>query len=231
MRNRPSSLRRCIAALCLVGLVLWGEIVHAAGHPVVEAWLRGQTNVTSWSAEFVQTRRLPALTQPLRSSGRVWFEAPDRFRWELGDPVQSVAVRHGDTLLILSPRLHRAEQLSLADAAKGPMRDALALLDTGFPRDAAEFNHRFEVRSVRESDGLHEVQLQPRDPGARRLMTGLGVVLTTNDFSLAATELRFADGTILRNDFTNAVRNPVIPSERFDTVIPAGFRTNAPTGR
>ncbi len=228
----PSAAWLRVAAL--LAAVATAVPLRAAGNPVVASWLRSQTNVSAWSADFVQTRRLPALARPLSSPGHVWFAAPDRFRWELGDPVQSIAVRRGDALLVLSPRLKRAETLDLRAIARGPMRDAMALLDTGFPRDAGQFAARFEVQSVREVSGRFDLELRPRDAGARRLLSGLGVSLGTNDFALMATELRFADGTVLRNDFTNAVRNPVVGPGRFETAVPEGYsvsgsaRSNAP---
>lgn len=203
--------------------VLASASTRAAGNPVVDAWLGGQTNVSTWSADFVQTRRLPALARPLTAPGHVWFATPDRFRWELGEPVQSVAVRRGDALLVLSPRLKRAETLDLRAVARGPMRDAMALLDTGFPRDAAEFSRRFEVRSIGTTNACHELNLLPRDAGARRLLAGLTVTVATNGFALVATELRFADGTVLRNDFTNAAVNAAIAPGRFDTAVPEGY--------
>ena len=68
-----------------------------AGHGAsVEAmfdkWYAVQTNLQSWSASFTQTRALKVLTQPLVSTGKVWV-APGRFRWELGDPIRTLAVR------------------------------------------------------------------------------------------------------------------------------------------
>src|SRR5262245_23984784 len=50
----------------------------------LRSWLAAQTNIQTWSADFVQTRTLKALAQPLTASGHVWFAAPNRFRWELG---------------------------------------------------------------------------------------------------------------------------------------------------
>lgn len=235
LRPRLAAVVSAVSALLcrglLAGLLVAGA-AHAAEHPVVVEWLRRQTNLAAWSADFVQTRRLPELARPLSSPGRLWFGAPDRFRWELGDPVQSVAVRRGDALLVLSPRLRRAERFDLGALARGPMRDAVALLDTGFPRDAADFARRFEVPSVREEEGRYQLELRPRENGARRLLSGLSVTLSTNGLALLATELRFANGTVLRNDFTNAVENPALDPARFDTAVPPGYTlagaSNAP---
>ena len=191
-------------------------------------WLARQTNVTSWSAEFVQTRHLKALTQPLTTPGRVWFVAPDRFRWELGAPAQSVALRANDDLLVLAPRLKRAEKYSLAAFAQGPMKDALALLDTGFPRDAADFRRRFDLLGLGQTNGTYAFRLQPRAASARKLLPELTIIVSTNDFSLSGTELVFTDGSRLRNDFTNTVDNPVIDPALFQAPLDATWKVTEP---
>src|SRR5947208_1264401 len=60
---------------------------------LLDSWLAAQTNVHSWTAEFTQTRKLKALAQPLVTTGHVWFVEPNRFRWEIGQPAQTIAVR------------------------------------------------------------------------------------------------------------------------------------------
>ena len=189
----------------------------------MDRWLATQTNVTSWSANFTQTRHLQALTTPLVTPGRVWFAAPDKFHWELGSPPQSLALRNGDRMLLLSPRLKRAELATLGTAT-GTLREALSLLDTGFPRDAAEFRRRFQLLSLTTTNATHTLRLQPRVAQTRRMFPEFTVVLGTNDLELIATEIRLGDGSILRNDFTNAVRNARVDETQFDTTPPAGYQ-------
>ena len=107
-------------------------------NPALTAWLAGQTNIRSWSSDFVQTRRLKSLTQPLTASSHMWFAAPNRFRWELGRPAQTIAVRAPDELLIFYPQLKRVEKFPLNAAKPGPCGDALSLLEAGFPRSRTE---------------------------------------------------------------------------------------------
>src|ERR671923_542334 len=80
---------------------------------VLHAWLNAQTNIRTWSANVIQTRSLKSLAQPLTASGKVWFAAPNRFRWELGDPPRTIAVRQPDQMLVIYPRLKRLEKYSL----------------------------------------------------------------------------------------------------------------------
>src|SRR5262245_39161944 len=123
--------------LLLSGFVLLGTTIltpSAELNPAVSTWLAAQTNIQSWSADFVQTRTLKSLTQPLTATGHVWFAAPNRFRWELGHPAQTIAVRVTEELLVIYPRLKRVERFLLTGEQTGAWRDALALLEAGFPR-------------------------------------------------------------------------------------------------
>src|SRR5262245_17564050 len=91
-------------------------------------WLNAQTNIQTWSAEVIQTRALKSLTMPLMATGHVWFAAPNRFRWELGNPPQTIAVRQPDQMLVIYPKLKRAEKYPLDGEHTGQWRDTLALL-------------------------------------------------------------------------------------------------------
>ena len=207
--------------------------VGLAETAVLQQWLNHATNLTSWHAEVLQTRHLKALTQPLTSLGQVWYVAPDRFRWELGRPPQSLVLREGNELLMLSPRLKRAEQFSLSKVAPGPMQDALSLLDTGFPRDAAEFQQHFQLLAVLTNQPsaqglLHAFRLQPHAAGARRFLPEIRVEVTATELQLVATELSFADGSRLRNDFTDAQVNPSLEPGLFRTNLDASWKIVVP---
>lgn len=191
-------------------------------------WLSAQTNLQTWSAEVTQTRALKTLTQPLVAKGHVWFAAPNRFRWELTSPSQTIAVRQPEQMLVIYPRLKRAERYLLDDAHAGPWKDALSLLEAGFPRSQAELESRFNVVSQTVSNGVLDVLLQPKSPSARRLMPLIKIAVATNDFTLRATELKFADGSTMRNDFSNATLNPKLPDDLFTPKLEGDFKVVEP---
>ena len=95
---------------------------HAAENDTrFDQWFAVQTNLQSWSGDFTQTRSLKVLAQPLVSTGKVWVK-PGEFRWELGQPAQTIVLRRPDQLLIIYPRLKRAEKYPLDAVPTGPMR-------------------------------------------------------------------------------------------------------------
>src|SRR5436190_16976446 len=103
-----SSVLRKIWLLVPGGLFyITAPLLFAAAdtNTLVTAWLAAQTNIQTWSADFVQTRVFKSLTQPLMAAGQVFFAAPNRFHWEQGRPAQTIAVRAPDELLVFYPNL------------------------------------------------------------------------------------------------------------------------------
>ena len=191
--------------------------------PLLTAWLRAQTNIQTWSADVKQIRTLKTLLQPLTATGHVWFAAPNQFRWEIGQPPQTIAVRKSDEMLVIYPPLKRAERYSFATQTSGPWKETLALLEAGFPRNEADLGRQFNIQSQTISDDSCQVVLQPKSPSARRMMPQITVAFGTNDFILRATELRFADGSTMRNEFTNPKLNPSIDRALFSPKLASDY--------
>ncbi len=217
----------CVAGVMGVFLGIQSSAA-ATLNPEVAAWLAAQTNIQTWSADFVQTRTLKSLSQPLTASGRVWFEAPNRFRWELGHPAQTIAVRSAQELLVIYPRLRRVERFPLTGNQTGPWRDALALLEAGFPRSEAQLETQYNIVAQTVQDGTGRVVLQPKSASARRMIPQITIDFNTQDFSLRSTDLQFADGSSMRNDFKNAVLNPTIDPTTFSPPIPGDYKVVEP---
>jgi outer membrane lipoprotein-sorting protein len=192
---------------------------------VISGWLGVQTNVQTWAADFTQIRKLKALTQPLVSTGQVWFAAPQNFRWQLGAN-QTIAIRSNETMLVEYPRLKRAEKYDFQNSGPNEWKDALALLQSGFPRSREDIDRQFRILSLSNTNGIYELELEPRSAGARKMMPQINVLIHSN-LTLAGTELVFADGSRMRNEFSN-VRTNVPVEGKFVLSIPPDFKLIEP---
>lgn len=232
---RPDLAERTLGPILRAALLCLWILPSAVAAPVpgtneealFNQWFTVQTNLQSWSADFTQTRSLKVLTQPLVATGKVWV-TPGEFRWEIGQPAQTIAVRQPDQLLIVYPRLKRAEKYSLNGVPPGPLKDALTLLDASLPRDRATMESRFRLLSASLTNSVLEMTLQPRSAGARKFINHIVIGFHTNDFSIALTEMNFADGSSLRNDFTHVVLNQPIDPHLFDEKLGPDFTVVEP---
>src|ERR1035441_3011894 len=190
-------------------------------------WFEVQTNLQSWAGDFTQTRTLTVLNQPLVSHGKVWVR-PGEFRWELGQPAQTIVLRRPGQLLIVYALLDRAEKYPLDAVPTGPMKDALALLDASLPRDRATMEKSFRLLSATETNYILQMTLQPRSEAARKFIGQIVIGFRTNDFTIAVTEMKFADGSKLHNDFTNVVLNQPLAAELFEAKLPPDYTVAEP---
>lgn len=195
---------------------------------VIGNWLRNQTNIQTWAADFLQIRTYKTLVQPLTSTGHISFAAPNNFRWELGKPAQTVAVRHDDEMTIIYPQRKRAERYSMGAAQSKEWKSVLSLLEVGFPRSQKELENQFNVQGLALTNGFHQLGLQPRAATARKLMPLINLYIDTNDFMLKSIELRFTDGSTMRSFFTNAVPNAKLDSALFNPQLGPEFKVIEP---
>lgn len=219
--------------LFLLMLITFGQfaVTMAASSSLsvpVKSWLAAQTNVHTWSAKLTQTRTLKSLTGSLTATGQVWFAAPDQFRWELGQPPQTIAVRAKTELLIFYPRLKRVERISLTGEQTGPWRSALDMLEAGFPQSQAQLQSRYRVMSQSISNQTCQLVLQPRSSAIQKMVPQIEIDFDTNNFVLRGTELEFSDGSTMRNDFYHIVLNPQLGTNVFAPTIPKDYTVVEP---
>ena len=212
------------ASLALLALLITAPVPGSELNSAVDGWLANQTNIQTWSATFKQTRTIKALAHPLISTGQVWFAAPQNFRWELGRQ-QTIAIRSNETMLVIYPNFKRAEKYDFENAGRSEWKDALALLQSGFPRSRRQLDDQFDLLAL-ETNELVQLILQPKSLGARKLMPRISVLLTTN-LTLAGTELVFADGSRMRNEFSDVDTNATV-SGRFVLSVPADYKLVEP---
>lgn len=215
--------------LIVLGCVLPARALDT--NAVLNAWIAAQSKLQTWSADFTQTRKVQTLKEPLRTPGRLVFAAPNRFRWELGQPAQTIAARGSNEMLVIYPRLKQAERYPLEGAGNEPWRDALALMDAGFAQSRADLEARFKLASILETNGFYRIALEPKSAKARKFLSEVLLIARTNDFSMAANQMRFADGTTLRNDFENAIANPKVVDGTFTPALAPDFKIVEPGKR
>ena len=138
---------------------------------LLDEWLAKQAEIKTWTANVVQTRKIKSLVRPLESQGQVWFVQPNQFRWQLGNPPRTIAVRTQQELQIIYPKLKQVERYPFDNITDPAMQQALALLEVGFPTDPEYFHARYELLSVITTGEVHQVELQPKDKQARRLLS------------------------------------------------------------
>jgi outer membrane lipoprotein-sorting protein len=213
----------------LLPLLVSAEVSEA--QRFLESWLAKQAQVTSWAADVVQTRKLKSLVRPLQSRGRVWVRSPNRFRWQLGEPPRTIAVRTDTELQIVYPLLRRVERYNLTETLDPSWRQVLALLELGLPSKPSEFYARYELVAAEPTSDGWRFELRPVATDARRFIDRVRLEVAKQDATIRANELVFADGSSMRTEFTNHQLNPALDEALFKVEAGEGFEIiDGPSG-
>lgn len=169
----------------------------------VRDWISKQAGIRSLHADFIQTRRLPALRIPLKKSGSVWFGADGRFRWQVGDPVELLVLKSPEEFLLIEPKKSLARRLSSSAAAARAMQELPMPLAVSFE----EFQRRFEIVSLNNETGAVDLRLRPKDPKLAEGLKTLRIVFDQATGAVSLFELTFRDGSEISTEFTRVESN------------------------
>jgi chaperone LolA len=200
-------------SLLVLAALLAAPAAHADALADALAKLQQRYETTkTMEADFRQTVESPTLATPLRTSGKVAFEKPNRMRWDYDPPDQQTIVGDGQTLWLYQPDLNQVIKAPLGEAFQAST--PLTFL-SGLGRVERDFTATLE----RETRDAWVLRLVPKQDAA------LGtLVLTVRKRDAAIEEARITDsvGTTTRIAFSNERRNSSIDDARFKFTPPAG---------
>jgi outer membrane lipoprotein-sorting protein len=155
-----------------VGLAGAAHIASADPSAPTPAWglpwlMAGMQTVGQASATFVEQKFVRMLKQPLQSSGRLTYVAPDRLQKETLSPTPSELIVSGDHLTVRQPD-GKVRDLSLSESPEiGALVESIRATLAG---DAATLT-RYYTATLAGGPDDWLLQLDPRDQRLRRLLT------------------------------------------------------------
>jgi len=175
-------------------------------------------------ADFQEERKVHLLDEPIASSGKVWFEAPNKFRREIKGNAPSITVSDGQQLWIYYPKFKSAEHYSLAK--RSPLDAGITALTAGLSLQNLEANYR--VTGTKEGDHI-VLELQPRVPSLRRLLQRLEITLDPN-LHVIRTSMLQPNGDQIVTTYTNHDHGP-LADNIFEFNLPPGTEVTTPLGK
>lgn len=137
-------------------LVFAGTVALAKTQSPVELLQRFFRDVQSIEARFQQVVLDESLNLVQESSGRLWVQRPDKFRWEYDLPFRQHIVGDGQKIWVYDLEL---EQVTVRPMT-GALGDTPAVLLAG----RGQLDERFIVKSLGTQGKLEWAQLVPRRP-------------------------------------------------------------------
>jgi chaperone LolA len=175
-------------------------------------------------ADFREEKNVHLLNKPISSSGKVWFQAPNKFRREAKGTAPSVTVSDGQQLWIYYPKFQSAEHYSLGK--RSPLDAGIAALTAGLNLENIESTYR--ITASRREKG-YELELTPRAPSLKKFLQKFTIQLN-DELQVERTEMLQPNGDRIVTVYSNETRAPIDPST-FEFTPPPGTNITTPLGR
>jgi outer membrane lipoprotein carrier protein len=175
-------------------------------------------------ADFQEQRKIHLLDEPITSSGKVSFQAPNKFRLERQGNSPSITVSDGRLLWIYYPKFKSAERYSLGK--RSPLDAAITTITTAL--NLQEVENMFHITGTRAATG-YDLELTPRNPSMKRIFQKLELRLT-NDLFAERTEMIQSNGDHIVTVYTNPAHAP-LPESTFEFTPPPGTDISTPLGK
>ena len=176
------------------------------------------------SADFQEEKNVKMLNKPIVSSGKVWFQSPNKFRREAKGNSPSITVSDGQQLWIYYPKFHSAEHYSLGKHS--PLEAGINAITASLNLENVEAT--YHISGTKEPDG-YQLQLLPRNPSMKKFLQTFSIKMN-NDLQVIRTEMVQPNGDRIVTTYSNETRG-AIPASTFEFTPPAGTDVTTPLGR
>ncbi len=175
-------------------------------------------------AYFLEEKNVKMLNKPISSSGKIWFQSPNRFRREAKGNSPSITVSDGQQLWIYYPKFHSAEHYTLGK--RSPLDAGIAAITASLNLENVEAT--YHIIATKESDG-YQLQLTPRNPSMKRFLQTF-TIKTNNELQAIRTDMVQPNGDRIVTTYSNESRG-AIPASTFEFTPPAGTDVTTPLGK
>src|SRR5213593_5265586 len=130
--------------------------------------LAGIRQNRSTQADFQEERVIRLMKKPILSSGRIWFQPPNKFRREVKGNSPSVTVSDGRQLWIYYSNFKSAERYPLGKGS--PLDSTVTAINSALNLENIETS--FNIIATKTDNG-YELQLLPRAAAMKRVFQKL----------------------------------------------------------
>src|SRR5213594_3026496 len=178
----------------------------------------------STQADFQEERVIRLMKKPIVSSGRIWFQPPNKFRREIKGNSASVTVSDGRQLWIYYPNFKSAERYPLGKGS--PLDSTVAAINSALNLENIE--NTFKINAAKTDKG-YELALTPRTPSMRRAFQKLDLRVNDN-LRVERTDMLLPNGDRIVTTYSNQMRAP-IPAYTFEFKPPPDTEVTTPLGQ
>jgi len=181
----------------------------------LKAWIDYHETLESMSATFTQTRKLLTVKQPLTADGVMIFQAPDLFRWQLGEPPKTVVVHDGETVTVLDVDNKKAQVIKPSEDETSPG----SYMTLAFPRNWEEFLETFDILKYEVEGETLTVRVMPKDEKLAEDVRWMSFLIDTVKNRIKEFSSSMNMGTSMVIEFHELSPNPEIEEGTFEVSL------------
>lgn len=193
---------------------------------VAQRWLASAAKVQTLTVEFAQERKLRTLNRLLVRQGKLWFQRPGSFRWQIDEPPSLLAVKTADRPLQWINTKARTVRIPAPKPDGSDAEPAMEILQSLLSADTAKFTEQFRVLTAKPADldQAWDIDLDPRDRRTSIAVKNIQLRVSPDSGALHHFAVFMRDGSILTTRVLQAdTQNPIAAGIfAFDT---SGYRT------
>src|SRR5437879_7931135 len=178
-------------------------------------------------ADFQEERVMRLMKKPIVSSGKIWFQPPNKFRREVKGNSPSLTVSDGRQLWIYYPNFKSAERYPLGKGS--PLDSTVAAINSSL--NLEDIENTFQIRATKsyKQQTAYELTLLPRAASMKRVFQKLD--LRINDqLRVERTDMLLPNGDRIVTTYSNQTRGPV-PASMFEFTPPPGTEVSTHLGQ
>src|SRR5437870_7487492 len=146
-----------LGLILLSGFVSAGPLSSADIKNLVARIREKRAQAPQAQADFKEEKVVHLLNKPITSSGKVWFQAPNKFRREVKGNSPSVTVSDGRQLWIYYPNFKSAEHYSLGK--RSPINAGTAAITAALNLENVEATYHITAKKIDPPQAGYELQL------------------------------------------------------------------------
>jgi outer membrane lipoprotein carrier protein len=202
MSNHPVKL---IITLLLAGLFLMGWSEKWSGIKSEAA------RIKTVSARFIQNKHLKILSKPLKSEGRIYFEAPDSLRWEYTAPLQSILLSYQGA----TKRYFKNGEQFLPDAGGSVQAMHFVLFEIQRWL-GGRFNENPDFKA--DLKGVGKIVLIPSTKGLKKMLQRIEIQLANHPGMIESVTIFEDEGSYTRLEFYDVELNSELEASIFQEI-------------
>jgi len=172
--------------------------------------------VKNLKANFTQERHLSILVNPLISEGYCFFEKPDKLRWEIFQPYQSILIYNKNQIAKFDIIEKKLRKLKLG--TEDLMREILKQIISWMKGDFTQAQEVYNLKIYKS--GVYRLELIPKSEELQKSIKSIELIFKANLKHISSVQINEAANDFIKINFNNEENNLTIEPAVFDLKNP-----------